>query len=67
MIAKFSQGLPQKDGVYYEGEELKGLKILVVPTSYLKCERCWQRRPEVGTLEIQELCRRCFEVVKERI
>ncbi len=66
MIAKFSQGLSDKEGVYYEGEEVKDLKILVTQTEYKKCERCWQRRPEVGTLEIPDLCSRCLEVIKKR-
>ena len=64
MIAKFSKGLPPKEGVLYEGEEIKNLKIFILPTSYKKCERCWQRKPEVGSLENPELCSRCLEVVK---
>lgn len=64
MVARFSQGAPPTEGVYCEGEEFKNLKIWVLPTSYKKCERCWQRRPEVGTLENPELCSRCLRVIK---
>ena len=64
MVAKFSEGAPSKEGVFCEGEEIKDLKIWVLPTTYKKCERCWQRRPEVGTLENPALCSRCFNVIK---
>jgi len=64
MVARFEEGAPLKEGISFEGEELKGLKIWVRPTEYQKCERCWQRRPEVGTLENPELCKRCLEVIR---
>jgi len=50
--------------VIYNSEEIKKLTIKVKPTKNKKCERCWQRKPEVGSLEIPELCQRCYEVVK---
>ncbi len=65
MIAKFERGILEgEEVVEYQGEEIKGLKIYVKKTEYKKCERCWQRKEEVGTLEEPELCKRCFEVVK---
>ena len=69
MIAKFETGevKEEKEGeVVYESEDIKGLKVKVKVTEYKKCERCWQRRPEVGSLENPELCKRCFEVVSSK-
>lgn len=63
MVARFERGISSGEGVLYASEEIKDLKIQVKPTSYKKCERCWQRKPEVGTLENPELCLRCFEVI----
>jgi len=63
MVSAFKEGAPE-EVLLYEAEEIKGLKIWIKKTSYKKCERCWQRRPEVGTLENPELCKRCLEVVK---
>lgn len=50
--------------VWYKSEEIEGLEIVVKKTAYKKCERCWQRKPEVGSLEIPNICLRCFEVIK---
>lgn len=50
--------------VFYVSENVFPMEIKVRPTNYRKCERCWQRKPEVGTLENPELCKRCLEVVK---
>ncbi len=63
MVANFEEGELFNEGIAYASEEIKGLRIFIKETTYRKCERCWQRRPEVGTLENQELCKRCFEVV----
>lgn len=64
MVAKFEKAtIPEAEATYLS-QEIEGLKILIKATSYKKCERCWQRRPEVGSLEIKELCHRCFEVIK---
>ncbi|MFN3406418.1 MAG: class I tRNA ligase family protein, partial [Caldimicrobium sp.] len=63
MVAKFEEGLPKEEGVIYNSEEIKEFTIFVKPTAFKKCERCWQRRPEVGTLSNPELCLRCYNVV----
>ncbi|WP_038058107.1 isoleucine--tRNA ligase [Thermodesulfobacterium hydrogeniphilum] len=70
MVAKFSlideiieTG---ENEIVCDSEEIKGLKIKIKPTEYKKCERCWQRKPEVGKLENPELCQRCYEVIKNR-
>lgn len=34
---------------------------IVTPSTDKKCERCWQRRPEVGKLKDPELCERCIK------
>ncbi|MFN3567322.1 MAG: isoleucine--tRNA ligase [Caldimicrobium sp.] len=66
MVAKFEEGLPGHDnGILYNSEEIKGLSIFVKPTAFKKCERCWQRRPEVGTLPNPELCQRCYDVITQ--
>ena len=47
-----------------EGEEteVEGLKIKITKTQEEKCERCWHRRPEVGSIKNHPtLCNRCLE------
>lgn len=42
--------------------ELPGLKLRVFASDDEKCERCWHRRPEVGTIDSHPtLCARCVE------
>ncbi len=67
MIARFEVGggFEGDFPVEYRSEEFPGLIIYVKETSYGKCERCWQRRPEVGSLRIKDLCARCLEVVQK--
>ncbi|MCS7199194.1 MAG: isoleucine--tRNA ligase [Caldimicrobium sp.] len=67
MVAKFIEESLTEEELTYTSQEIEGLKILVKPTKFLKCERCWQRKPEVGTLEIRDLCQRCLQVVKKRL
>ncbi len=63
---KVEEDPSEKDAVVLESEELKGLKVVVRKASGGKCERCWQRKPEVGSSsEYPELCKRCERVVKE--
>ena len=50
--------------IVYQAEEINDLVIKIKPTGNKKCERCWQRKPEVGKLEIPDLCNRCYEVIK---
>ncbi|QER41900.1 isoleucine--tRNA ligase [Thermodesulfobacterium sp. TA1] len=68
MIAKFElvENLNEKlEPQTFVSEEISGLKVLIKPTEYKKCERCWQRKPEVGNLPNPELCERCYQVVGE--
>jgi Zinc finger found in FPG and IleRS. len=69
MIARFEvkEKFEETFPVEYRSEEFPGLIIYVRETSYGKCERCWQRRPEVGSLRIKELCARCLEVVQSEL
>jgi len=40
--------------------EVPGLRLRIVPTTYMKCERCWHRRADVGEDEAHPgLCGRC--------
>ena len=44
--------------------DIEGLKVLVVPSSHEKCERCWHYRADVGVdQEHSTLCSRCVENV----
>jgi len=50
--------------VHYESQEIPGLVIEVDRAAGDKCERCWMRRPTVGTSpEHPGLCDRCVAVV----
>uniref|UniRef100_UPI00214750B3 zinc finger domain-containing protein n=1 Tax=Endozoicomonas sp. SESOKO1 TaxID=2828742 RepID=UPI00214750B3 len=45
--------------------ELAGLKVLVEKSGHSKCERCWHRREDVGTIaEHPDLCGRCVENIE---
>ncbi|OAQ21617.1 isoleucine--tRNA ligase [Thermosulfurimonas dismutans] len=56
---------PGEKEVLWEAEEVPGLKVLVRRAPGKKCERCWQWKPEVGSLEdYPALCSRCREVVR---
>ncbi len=44
--------------------ELEGLRVRAFPSSNDKCERCWHRRPDVGShADHPGLCGRCVENV----
>ena len=48
-----------------ESTDIEGLKISVVKSENKKCERCWHRRPEVGTIAKHgTLCSRCVENIE---
>jgi isoleucyl-tRNA synthetase len=50
--------------VHYESQEIPGLVIDVDRAPGDKCERCWMRRPSVGTSAAHPgLCDRCVAVV----
>ena len=44
--------------------EVEGLRVLVEPSSYSKCVRCWHLREDVGSnAKAPEICSRCVENV----
>ncbi len=45
--------------------DLAGLKVLVEKSDHKKCDRCWHRREDVGTIgAYPDLCGRCVENVE---
>ncbi|WP_416395851.1 isoleucine--tRNA ligase [Allohahella sp. A8] len=53
--------------------EYPGLRVVIRPSDYEKCARCWHHRPEVGSKgrsqvagieDASDLCNRCIENVK---
>ncbi len=45
--------------------EVEGLKVSVRASENQKCDRCWHRTPEVGTIEGHDaLCGRCYSNVE---
>ncbi len=45
--------------------EVEGLALGVQPCEQEKCERCWHRREDVGTIEAHPtLCGRCVENIE---
>ncbi|MGI9274894.1 MAG: isoleucine--tRNA ligase [Endozoicomonas sp.] len=45
--------------------EVDGMKVAVAKSEHEKCERCWHRREDVGTIEAHKtLCGRCVENVE---
>jgi isoleucyl-tRNA synthetase len=56
-----SVDMPPANAVSAGGEGLEGVWILVKETEAAKCERCWHRRPDVGSHEGHPaLCDRCY-------
>ena len=50
----------------YESQDYPGLAIQVVPSRFLKCERCWMHDPAVGQdAGHPTLCERCTKGIKE--
>lgn len=53
-----------EQGEQGEATALEGVFLTITANQDQKCERCWHRRPEVGTLsEHPSLCNRCVENV----
>ncbi|WMS87567.1 isoleucine--tRNA ligase [Pleionea litopenaei] len=53
-----------EQGEQGEATALEGVFLTITANQDQKCERCWHRRPEVGTLsEHPGLCNRCVENV----
>ncbi len=47
-----------------EAPELKGFSVTVRKSAHPKCERCWNLRPDVGSVPAHPaLCRRCAQVL----
>ncbi|MBN1113927.1 MAG: isoleucine--tRNA ligase [Oligoflexia bacterium] len=40
------------------------LEIEITKSVYAKCARCWQYKPEVGSLANKELCKRCSSAIE---
>lgn len=57
---------PLADAANAESTDLDGLKVMVSGSEYLKCERCWHHRADVGThAEHPDLCGRCISNLPE--
>ncbi|AEH45247.1 isoleucyl-tRNA synthetase [Thermodesulfatator indicus DSM 15286] len=57
---------PKEDEVFYQGEEMPELKVLVKRAPGEKCERCWKWSEEVGQNEKGlKVCPRCYKVLEE--
>ena len=53
-------------GEGYEGDEFKGVTILIKPCGAPKCIRCWMHNEHIGeNAEHPELCPRCVAAVSE--
>jgi isoleucyl-tRNA synthetase len=53
--------MPPANAISATGEGLEGVWLLVKETDAAKCERCWHRRPDVGTHDGHpQLCDRCY-------
>ncbi|NCB73682.1 MAG: isoleucine--tRNA ligase [Clostridia bacterium] len=54
------------EGEGYEGDESKGVTILIKPCGAPKCIRCWMHNEHIGeNAEHPELCPRCAAAVSE--
>lgn len=61
LITSEARLAPLSDAVDTAGEtDVEGLRVSAVPATAEKCERCWHRREDVGSLEAHPtLCGRC--------
>ena len=51
-------------GLIKELLELKGFSVKVEKSGHPKCERCWNLRPDVGSVAAHPaICARCAQVV----
>ena len=56
---------PLADAANAVETDVAGLKVTVAKSEHEKCERCWHRREDVGTIEAHpSLCGRCVENVE---
>jgi isoleucyl-tRNA synthetase len=55
-----------RDPDAFESAAFPGLRVKVEKAPWGKCERCWNHRPEVGTISgSPELCGRCAAAVRK--
>ena len=65
LITSAASVQPLADSNEGEATELEGLRVAVSKSVHEKCERCWHRREDVGTIEGHpHLCGRCVENVE---
>ena len=56
---------PLSEAVDAVETDVAGLKVAVAKSEHEKCDRCWHRREDVGTIEAHpSLCGRCVENVE---
>lgn len=61
LTSKASLATDQSSG---EETECAGLRVDILASKHIKCERCWHHRPDVGVVaEEPELCGRCVDNV----
>ena len=61
LTSKASLATDQSGG---EETECAGLRVDILASKHIKCERCWHHRPDVGVVaEEPELCSRCVDNV----
>jgi isoleucyl-tRNA synthetase len=59
--------LAEKPDDALEDEETPGLAVVVKPSAEPRCERCWHRRSDVGSVaEHRDLCARCADNIDGR-
>ncbi|WOG26443.1 isoleucine--tRNA ligase [Endozoicomonas sp. 8E] len=64
LITSKAELKPLPEAVKAVDTEVEGLKVAVRKSEHEKCERCWHRREDVGTIEAHTtLCGRCVENV----
>ena len=63
LITSAASLLPLADaGAEAATTELAGLRLVIAASEHDKCERCWHRRPDVGTIANHPgLCGRCVD------
>ncbi|WP_299733741.1 isoleucine--tRNA ligase [uncultured Endozoicomonas sp.] len=64
LITSAAEVKPLADATDATATELEGLKVLVKKSEHPKCDRCWHRREDVGSVEAHaDLCGRCVDNV----
>jgi len=64
LITSQAEVLAEDSNVESVATEIPGLSLMIKPTQYPKCERCWHRRSDVNSSpDYPGLCGRCVENV----